>query len=374
MARPGGSERAPKKASAAKKPAATKPAAKKAAKPAARTAAALRGAYIGRTVKKAFYNHGKMEWYDGVVKSLYSKSKWFLVVYTDDDKEEVTEKELRRILTAAPVPGALGAIAASSLLPAVGAYGGAAAVGKLRLACRALRAFDWAPVWAALVEAHFPFAGQRDVEAYRRTDAAYPLLFRPSATSVSYADLDDDGPAFFAGGAAGTRWARGDVLTRSRRRFRVAFGAVLGAGRAYVGLAVARAFDGGAATLDSDDAILISSHGYISRATGGGADALPNRWGPGPDGWVDVQVDLDTHYVSIASCVDRNGHISLSVLSLRRRLRKGEALVPVVGVVAGSDAQLLPLADTSGPPPWVPDQSGPFENPHHRYLLTATWG
>ena len=276
--------------------------------------------------------------------------------------------------TAAPVPGALGAIAASSLLPAVGACGGAAAVGKLRRACRALRAFDWAPVWAALVEARFPFAGQRDVEAYRRTDAAYPLLFRPSATSVSYADLDDDGPAFLGGGAAGTRWARGDALTRSRRRFRVAFGAVLGAGRAYVGLAVARAFDGGAATLDSDDAILISSHGYISSATGGGADALPNRWGPGPDGWVDVQVDLDTHYVSIASCVDGNGHISLSVLSLRRRLRKGEALVPVVGVVAGSDAQLLPLVDTSGPPPWVPDQSGPFENPHHRYLLTATWG
>ena len=142
----------------------------------------------------------------------------------------------------------------------------------------------------------------------------------------------------------------------------------------YVGLAVARAFDGGAATLDSDDAILISSHGYISGATGGGAEGIPNRWGPGPDGWVDVRVDLDTHYVSIASCVDRNGHISLSVLSLRRRLRKGEALVPVVGVVAGSDAQLLPLVDTSGPPPWVPDQSGPFENPHHRYLLTATWG
>ncbi|EGB03085.1 hypothetical protein AURANDRAFT_68310 [Aureococcus anophagefferens] len=241
-----------------------------------------------------------MEWYDGVVKSLYSKSKWFLIVYTDDDKEEVTEKELQRILVP-PVPGALGAIAASSLLPAVGAYGGAAAVGKLRLACRALSAFDWAPVWAALVEARFPFAGQRDVEAYRRTDAENPLFFRPSATSVSYADLNDDGPAFLAGAAAGTRWARGDVLTRSRRRFRVAFGAVLGAGRAYVGLAVARAFDGGAATLDSDDAILISSHGYISRATGGGADGLPNRWGPGPDGWVDVQVDLDTHYVSIAS-------------------------------------------------------------------------
>ncbi|KAH8047492.1 hypothetical protein JL721_12167 [Aureococcus anophagefferens] len=315
MARPGGSERAPKKASAAKKPAATKPAAKKAAKPAARTAAALRRAYIGRTVKKAFYNHGKMEWYDGVVKSLYSKSKWFLIVYTDDDKEEVTEKELQRILVP-PVPGALGAIAASSLLPAVGAYGGAAA---------------------------------RDVEAYRRTDAENPLFFRPSATSVSYADLNDDGPAFLAGAAAGTRWARGDVLTRSRRRFRVAFGAVLGAGRAYVGLAVARAFDGGAATLDSDDAILISSHGYISRATGGGADGLPNRWGPGPDGWVDVQVDLDTHYVSIASCVDRNGHTSLSVHSLRRRLRKGEALVPVVGVVAGSDAQLLPLAGTDNP-------------------------
>lgn len=239
----------------------------------------------------------------------------------------------------------------------------AAAVGKLRRACRALRAFDWAPVWAALVEARFPFAGQRDVEAYRRTDAGYPLLFRPNATSVSYADLDD-GPAFLAGGAAGTRWARGDVLTRSRRRFRVAFGAVLGAGRAYVGLAVARVFDDGAATLSSDDAILISSHGYISSATGGGAEGIPNRWGPGPDGWVDVRVDLDTHYISIATRLDRNGYIGLSEHSLRRRLRKGEALVPVVGVVAGSDAQLLPLVDTSAPPPWVPDVTGPFQDPH----------
>ncbi|KAH8082485.1 hypothetical protein JL720_8512 [Aureococcus anophagefferens] len=274
MARPGGSERAPKKASAAKKPAATKPAAKKAAKPAARTAAALRRAYIGRTVKKAFYNHGKMEWYDGVVKSLYSKSKWFLVVYTDDDKEEVTEKELRRILTAAPVPGALGAIAASSLLPAVGAYGGAAAVGKLRLA----------------------------------------------ATSVSYADLNDDGPAFLAAAAAGTRWARGDVLTRSRRRFRVAFGAVLGAGRAYVGLAVARGTAG--ATLDSDSAILISSHGAFPGPRAGRRRRL-NRWGPGPDGWVDVQVDLDTHAYPSPRGVDRNGHTSPP--RLRRRLRKGGA-------------------------------------------------
>ncbi|KAK7248114.1 hypothetical protein SO694_00080042 [Aureococcus anophagefferens] len=206
--------------------------------------------------------------------------------------------------TAAPVPGALGAIAASSLLPAVGARG---------------------------ARAHL-----------------------------------DDGPAFLAGGAAGTRWARGDVLTRSRRRFRVAFGAVLGAGRAYVGLAVARVFDDGAATLSSDDAILISSHGYISSATGGGAEGIPNRWGPGPDGWVDVRVDLDTHYISIATRLDRNGYIGLSEHSLRRRLRKGEALVPVVGVVAGSDAQLLPLVDTSapGPPPWVPDVTGPFQDPH----------
>ncbi|KAH8094997.1 hypothetical protein JL720_2266 [Aureococcus anophagefferens] len=241
---------------------------------------------------------------------------------------------------AAPVPGALGAIAASPLLPPAARR--ARAVGKLRRACRALRAFDWAPVWAALVEARFPSPA--------------------SATSRHL----DDGPAFLAGGAAGTRWARGDVLTRSRRRFRVAFGAVLGAGRAYVGLAVARVFDDGAATLSSDDAILISSHGYISSATGGGAEGIPNRWGPGPDGWVDVRVDLDTHYISIATRLDRNGYIGLSEHSLRRRLRKGEALVPVVGVVAGSDAQLLPLVDTSapGPPPWVPDVTGPFQDPH----------
>ena len=79
---------------------------------------------------------------------------------------------------------------------------------------------------------------------------------------------------------------------------------------------------------------------------------------------VDVQIDLDGHSLSVFTSPPGGGGVvpALCVYNLRRRLRKGEVLVPVVGVVSGERgyAELLPLArEGLAPDPHTPAAGNP---------------